>query len=64
MVNFFSKIDFGRAAYTVNNKFIISDSYDLNGDAQKKAEIIVNHNMLKMEPIVNPNHSFDLCDFL
>tara|TARA_Y100000389_G_C17465098_1_gene524797 strand:+ start:1350 stop:3170 length:1821 start_codon:yes stop_codon:yes gene_type:complete len=55
----FKIIDFGRAAYTVNNKFIISDSYDLNGDAhtQYNCQPFYNEN----KSIVNPNFSFDLC---
>jgi len=55
----FKIIDFGRAAYTVNNKFIISDSYDLNGDAHTQYNCQPFYD--KNKPIVNPNHSFDLC---
>ena len=55
----FKIIDFGRAAYTINNKFIISDSYDLNGDAHTQYNCKPFYD--KNKPIVNPNHSFDLC---
>ena len=55
----FKIIDFGRAAYTVNNKFIISDSYDLNGDAHSQYNCEPFYD--KNKSIVNPNFSFDLC---
>ena len=55
----FKIIDFGRAAYTVNNKFIISDSYDLNGDAHTQYNCQPFYD--KNKSIVNPNFSFDLC---
>ena len=55
----FKIIDFGRAIYKYNNKFIISDSYDLNGDAHTQYNCQPFYD--KNKPIVNPNYSFDLC---
>jgi hypothetical protein len=55
----FKIIDFGRAIYTYNNKFFISDSFHPDGDAATQYNIEPFRDSSK--PVVGPNFSFDLC---
>jgi hypothetical protein len=55
----FKLIDFGRAIYTYNNKFFISDSFHPDGDAATQYNIEPFRDSSK--PVVGPNFSFDLC---
>jgi hypothetical protein len=55
----FKLIDFGRAIYTYNNKFFISDSFHPDGDAATQYNIEPFRDFTK--PVVGPNFSFDLC---
>ena len=52
-------IDYGRAIYTFQKRFFISDSYHEDGDAATQYNI--EPYLDKDEPIVEPNPSFDLC---
>ena len=52
-------IDFGRAIYTYNSKFFISDSFHPDGDAATQYNTEPYFNDKK--PRLEPNFSFDLC---
>ena len=55
----FKIIDFGRAIYTYNSKFFISDSFHPDGDAATQYNMEPFRDLTK--PVVEPNFSFDLC---
>ena len=55
----FKIIDFGRAIYKFNSKFVCSDSFHKSGDAATQYNCEPYYNDKK--PIVEPNYSFDLC---
>ena len=55
----FKIIDFGRAIYSFNGKFICSDSFHPKGDAATQYNIEPYFN--KNKPRLEPNPSFDLC---